>query len=253
MDHGREDDGREDDGRKADVSPQRRRFFRTVTLVPAAAVVVGLPGCGDSKAPGVAPSPHRASAYRPTFFSAAEWTFLVAAMDHLIPSDELGPGAVEAGVPEFLDRHMNTPYAAGDIWYLQGPFVEAPTQFGYQGRLPLRDLLRVGIRSFDDYCRGQFGGKTFAALDRAQQEQLLKGADTGKLKFADLSAKTFFDYLLNEVRAGYFSDPSHGGNRDMAGWKAIGYPGVRADFIDWVGVRDKPYPLPPVDMAGRRG
>ena len=38
----------------------------------------------------------------------------------------------------------------------------------------------------------------------------------------------------------------------MAGWKAIDYPGVRADYLDWVGVRDKRYPLPPVDLAGRR-
>jgi len=55
------------------------------------------------------------------------------------------------------------------------------------------------------------------------------------------------------VRNGYFADPSHGGNKNMGAWKMIGYPGMRADYMDWVTVRDKPYPLPPVDLAGRRG
>ena len=82
--------------------------------------------------------------------------------------------------------------------------------------------------------------------------RLRLAADTGKLQTRDMPAKTFFDYLLNEVKNGYFADPHHGGNRDMAGWKAIAYPGMRADYIDWVTVRDKPYPLPAVDLAGRR-
>ena len=71
-------------------------------------------------------------------------------------------GAVELGVPEFLDRHMQTPYAAGDIWYMQGPFVEAAPEFGYQGRLPLRDILRVGIAAVDAHCEQIFGGNAMA-------------------------------------------------------------------------------------------
>ena len=34
-------------------------------------------------------------------------------------------------------------------------------------------------------------------------------------------------------------------------WKMIGYPGMRASYLDWVGVRDRAYPLPPVDLAGK--
>ena len=29
---------------------------------------------------------------------------------------------------------------------------------------------------------------------------------------------------------GFFADPYYGGNRDMAGWKMIGYPGLPADY-----------------------
>ena len=231
------------------VSPTRRRFFRTITLIPAAAV--GLPACTDHDAKGGTRAA-AATPYQPTFFNAAEMAFVTAACEHIVPTDDLGPGAVEAGVPEFLDRHMKTPYAAGDIWYMAGPYVESSDLFGYQGRLPLRDILRVGIKSFDTHCRENFGGKSFAELDPKQQLQLLQAADGGKLKFADISAKTFFGSLLNEVKAGYFADPHHGGNKDMIGWKAIDYPGARADYADWVGVRDRRYPLPPVDIAGQR-
>ncbi|MBP7339345.1 gluconate 2-dehydrogenase subunit 3 family protein, partial [Niveispirillum sp.] len=191
--------------------------------------------------------------YRPTFFNPAEWAFLTVACDHLIPADEHGPGALEAGVPEFIDRHMRTPFAAGEIWYMQGPFIEAAPEFGYQGRLPLRDLLRAGMVSFDQHCRQHFDGKIFADLTQPQQNDLLKQAEGGKLELEGISSKSFFTFLLNEVRYGYFADPSHGGNRGMGGWKMIGYPGVRADYLDWVGVRDRPYPLPPVNLAGQRG
>jgi gluconate 2-dehydrogenase gamma chain len=191
--------------------------------------------------------------YKPNFFNAAEWAFVTAACDRLIPHDEHGPGAVELGVPEFLDRHMQTPYASGDIWYMQGPFLEAAPEFGYQGRLPLRDILRVGIKGIDAYSASHNAGKKFAELSAAQQDEMLKAAEGGKLKLDDISAKLFFSSFLAEVRNWYFADPKHGGNKGMGSWKMIGYPGMRADYLDWVTVRDKPYPIPPVDLAGRRG
>jgi long-chain acyl-CoA synthetase len=45
-----------------------------------------------------------AEIYRPKYFTAEEWTLLTALVDRLIPADEEGPGALEAGVPEFIDR-----------------------------------------------------------------------------------------------------------------------------------------------------
>lgn len=51
---------------------------------------------------------------------------------------------------------------------------------------------------------------------------------------------------------GYFGDPMYGGNKDMAAWKMIGYPGVRADYLEWVG-EAKPYPYGPVSIYGERG
>ena len=242
-------------------STSRRRFFQGLTLIPIAAA---LPGCGSEAGPGATAAAGSSakmesgggsggSAYVPSFFNAAEWAFVNAACDRLIPADEVGPGAVESGVPEFLDRHMQTPYAAGAIWYMQGPFLEAPGEFGYQGKLPVRDIVRIGIGAIDAHCRRQAGGKVFAELDHAAQEELLKAAESGKLELDEISSKLFFSNFLAEVKNGYFADPKYGANKDMGAWKMIGYPGMRADYADWVTVRDKPYPLGPVDLAGRRG
>jgi gluconate 2-dehydrogenase gamma chain len=229
----------------------RRSLVKGLALVPL--VAAGLPGCserssGTSKS-AVAPGER----YTPAFLNAEEWAFIVAACDRLIPRDEHGPGAVELGVAEFIDRHMQTPYASGDIWYMLGPFIEASAEFGYQGRLAVRDILRVGLGAIDAHCRSHFDGKSFAALEHARQEALLKSAESGHLQLEGISSQLFFAELLAEVRNGYFSDPVHGGNKGMGSWKMIGYPGMRADYTDWVEIRDRPYPLPPVDLAGRRG
>jgi gluconate 2-dehydrogenase gamma chain len=240
------------DGSDPESVLSRRGLLKRLTLLPLAA---GLSACSEhepSKS-GAAASPALAKPYIPTFFNPDEWSFLVAACDRLIPADEHGPGAVELGVPEFMDRHMQTPYASGDIWYLQGPFVEAASEFGYQGRLALRDILRVGMHAVDTHCKANFVGKTFAQLDHSHQEALLRAAEAGTLQLRDIGAQVFFAQLLAETRNGYFADPRYGGNKGMGSWKMIGYPGVRADFTDWVEVRDKPYPLPPVDLSGRRG
>ena len=231
------------------ASPLRRRLFKSLSLIPLSAVA----GCAKEADKPADRSEVASSEYKPTFFGAAEWAFIHAACDRLIPGDDIGPGAVDAGVPEFIDRHMQTPYAAGDIWYMQGPFVEAAPEFGYQGRLPVRDILRVGIKALDAHCQRTLGGKTFSEIGHAQQEALLKAAEAGKLELENISAKEFFNQLLAETRMGYFCDPIHGGNKNMAAWRMIGYPGARADYTDWVEVRDRPYPLPPVDLAGKRG
>ena len=41
----------------------------------------------------------------------------------------------------------------------------------------------------------------------------------------------------------------YGGNKDMAAWTMIAYPGVRADYLEWVGDA-KPYPYGPVSLHG---
>src|ERR1700722_6429935 len=194
-------------------SASRRQLFKSLGLVPIAAV--GLANCAREADKPADLNPVQGD-YKPTFFNAAEWAFIQPACAQLIPAHNIGPSPSQAGVPEFIDRHMQTPYASGDIWYMQGPFIEAAPQFGYQGRLPVRDILRVGIKGIDAHCAKQFSGKCFAQLEHKDQEAVLKSAESGKFRLARLSAKEFFNQLLSETRMGYFCDPKHGGNKNMS-------------------------------------
>ncbi|MFW6068470.1 MAG: gluconate 2-dehydrogenase subunit 3 family protein, partial [Chloroflexota bacterium] len=48
-----------------------------------------------------------------------------------------------------------------------------------------------------------------------------------------LSGETFFHVMRRYTSEGMFSDPVYGGNRDMVGWRLIGYPGAqRAYTVD---------------------
>lgn len=194
-----------------------------------------------------------AAAYSPGYFTAAEWTFINAAVDRLIPADGNGPGGVEAGVPVFLDRQMQLPYGHGAYWYMQGPFhPEVAPTLGYQMRLAPRDLYRAGIAAIDR-ATVQAHGRTFASLDAAARDAVLALADQGKPGADGAVIGAFFALLLRNTREGYFADPMYGGNRDMAAWKMIGFPGARADFTDWIDQPGSVYPYGPVSINGSRG
>jgi gluconate 2-dehydrogenase gamma chain len=236
-------------GAKEVLPAGRRAFFRkSLAIVPISA----LAACD-------APSSHRdatattavAAPYEPRYFHPNEWVFVQAACSRLIPSNDDGPGALEAGVPEYIDRQMDTPYAHGALWYMQGPFMDGVPELGYQRRMAPRDLYRACIAAIDRRCEST-DGRRFAALDDARRDAILHDLEAGRFTAEDLPLQAFFSFLLQNTREGYFCDPIHGGNKGMAAWKMIGFPGARADFMDWVGQHGKAYPFGPVDIAGRR-
>ena len=48
----------------------------------------------------------------------------------------------------------------------------------------------------------------------------------------------------------HFADPIHGGNRDKAGWKMLGFPGAIAVHREHVEkYRDKVFPSDPIGIA----
>lgn len=226
-------------------SRSRRDFIRrSLAAVPA----LGLLG-------GAAIAPERASAaapqaYAPRYFDADEWAFVQAAVDRLIPADDTGPGALELGVAEFIDRQMDDAYGRGELWYMQGPFApDAPATLGYQLRFAPRELYRAGIRATDQWCRRQHG-KDFAALAPEVRDQVLGQLEQGAASLDGVPAKAFFAQLLQNTKEGYFADPMYGGNKGMGSWKMIGFPGARADFADWIEQPGKAYPLGPVSIRG---
>jgi gluconate 2-dehydrogenase gamma chain len=204
--------------------------------------------------PGSADSPPGASGADYQYFKPAELAFISAAVARLIPHDEVGPGAVDAGVPFFIDRQLAGPYGRGDHFYLGGPWPKGTPQQGYQSRFTPAQLYRAAIEAVDKYVASAFGGSSFANLQPRDQDTVLMGLESGSIALdGGVEAKTFFDMLLQNTKEGYFSDPIYGGNKDMSAWKMIGFPGAHYDYLDWVERYGERVPYPPVSFMGRPG
>jgi gluconate 2-dehydrogenase gamma chain len=204
--------------------------------------------------PGSADSPPGATGSDYKYFKPAELAFIEAAVGRLIPDDEVGPGAVQAGVPFFIDRQLLGPYGRGEHFYLGGPWPKGTPQQGYQSRFSPAQLYRAAIEAIDKYVAAQFTGLSFAKLKPQDQDTLLKGLESDQIALdGGVDAKMFFDMLLQNTKEGYFSDPIYGGNKDMGAWKMIGFPGAHYDYLDWVDRHGERVPYPPVSFKGRRG
>jgi gluconate 2-dehydrogenase gamma chain len=203
---------------------------------------------------GAADSPPGVSGSGYVYFTPVEATFIEAAVARLIPNDEVGPGAVEANVPFFLDRQLAGPFGRGDHYYLGGPWPKGTPQQGYQSRFNPAQLYRAAIAAMDQYVSANLGVPTFAKLSSEDQDKFLKKLESGDVKLdGGVDGKSFFAMLLQNTREGYFSDPIYGGNKDMAAWKMIGFPGAHYDYKEWVTRHGERVPFPPVGFKGRPG
>ena len=159
---------------------------------------------------------------------------------------------VRFDVPTFLDRQMMSEYGRAERWYMLGPWRTGTSSQGYQSRLTPAQLYRAAIKAIDDHLK-QVSGKPFAQLPPDQQDKVLGDLENDKLELANVSGKAFFELLLQNTIEGFFCDPIHGGNRDMVGWKLIGFPGARYDYRSYVDKHNQKLNLPPVSIQGRPG
>ncbi|TFW10362.1 gluconate 2-dehydrogenase subunit 3 family protein [Oxalobacteraceae bacterium OM1] len=188
-----------------------------------------------------------------SYLTSAEIAFVDAALDRLIPSDKLGPGARESGGTWFIDQQLAGPFGRGDRWYMQGPWREGTDEQGYQLKYTPAQLYRAAIRGIDDYCRANHGGKAFAGLPADVQDKVLQGLEGGKIALRDASGKDFFKMLLQNAQESFLADPIYGGNQHFTGWKLIGFPGPRYNYVNDIEQHGKRYTLPTVGLSGRDG
>ena len=132
-------------------------------------------------------------AYR--FFSPHQARAIAAAAERIFPADELGPGATEIGVVDYVDAAV-----AGD-----------PAGLG--------DLYRRGVERLYAEARTR-AGVAFADAPAELQDVVL----------TELEGTPFFETLLQHTREGLFADPVHGGNRGMLGWRLLGHPGAQRGY-----------------------
>ena len=175
------------------------------------------------------------------FFNPHQRATIEAAMARIIPSDDM-PGAREAGAVDFVDRYLSGVgyiYAKPDgsgFETLEGKRAEA-----WRRRIAiLRQTYQSGIEALDALANKLFGAN-FVALNEQQQDDSLTALERAGSQAASAGGAPgegpalqqtlteteleFFPLLVMHARQGFYADPIYGGNKDRAGWRAIGFPG----------------------------
>jgi gluconate 2-dehydrogenase gamma chain len=231
----------------ADETIPRRDFLKGA-MVGTAALATGGPVAAQTAGPANA-AQASPDAEPLLTLTATEHAFMVAAVDTIIPADELSPSGSACGVATFIDRQLAGAYGMGARLYRQGPFPKAKPELGYQLSLNPREFFRAGIESANAWTRKTYG-KDFDRLSETDREAALKAMEADKAPFPGFSSRMFFDALLQITMEGFFSDPIYGGNRDMAGWKMVGYPGLPATYREEIKTYfGKKYDKPPHSIA----
>ncbi len=208
-------------GRRPAIS--RRDLLRTAGAAGAAALVPGAVAAVGEEAPETAPtaadgegprhvdgsSPSDTaplSSYPLTNLTAREAEILSAMIDRLIPSDELGPGALDAGVIRYIDRSLS------------------------EAESDAADSYRAGLAALDTYSRYTRGGP-FIDLSTVDQDSVLIDVQIGAATGAGVGfvggSGSFFNMVKSHTWQGMFGDPQYGGNVNFVGWDLLDYPGVR--------------------------
>ncbi|MGA1995971.1 MAG: gluconate 2-dehydrogenase subunit 3 family protein [Bryobacteraceae bacterium] len=124
------------------------------------------------------------------FFTAGEAQTVEAICEQIIPADR-DAGARQSGVVDYIDIQLTRHFKRH------------------------RKTYRQGIAAVDRASRAKFG-KRFADLAAEQQSEALIEVEE--------NSREFFDLVLAHTRQGFYGDPRHGGNRNMASWKMVGLP-----------------------------
>ncbi|WP_433630724.1 gluconate 2-dehydrogenase subunit 3 family protein [Halomicrococcus sp. NG-SE-24] len=152
-----------------------------------------------------------------------------AMASRIVPSDEYGPGAVEAGVLYFIDHQLDSEWGAGDKWYMEPPFVNRyegaiPNQ-GWQSNLVPREVYRFAVEWIEEYTSEEYDS-SFIELSAEQQDEVLLAVQENEVDtFQSIKPQEFFTLFRRNVLEGMYCDPMYEGNREMVGWKLKRFPG----------------------------
>ena len=217
-----------DEAREPSQHIARRNFLKGATVAGGA---LGASIAG-AQTPTAQPAAQQATKPAPDAYltlTATEAAFLSAAYDTLIPRDQFSPSGTECGLVVFWDRQLAGAYGNGARLYRSGPFVPGKMEQGYQLPLTPREYFAAGIKAANAWTR-KTQGKDFDRLTPAERDAALNTMNAGQAQFDGMNAKMFFEALYASAMEGFFSDPLHGGNRNKASWKMIGYPGLPATY-----------------------
>jgi len=232
-------------------NPARRRLFQAAgatgvaAAIPLAKVAEAANAKSGARASRETVTPQGRNPY--LFLNRAEAAFIEAACARLIPGDESGPGAIEAGVPQFIDRQLAGAWGAGERLYRAGPWSAGTSSQGYQLPFTPAELFRNALRAVNtELARRE---TPFAKMAPKDQDAYLDSLQKGKEDLGGVPANVFFETLLETTLEGYFSDPVYGGNRGMVAWKTLGFPGAYANYYALVDQHNLAFAREPISLA----
>lgn len=163
------------------------------------------------------------------FTNDLEFSIVSSAAERIFPKDSSGPGAIELAVPYFIDNQLAGAWGYNAREYMEGPFaVGAPTQ-GPQSPLNRREMFKQGIYALNDAAQKSHK-QDFPNLSAAQQDEILKQCEAGRLPTQGFTSDAFFTELLGAVLGGLYADPLYNGNNNMNGWRLKDYPGAQMSY-----------------------
>lgn len=241
----------------ADDTIPRRKFLWGAGLAGTvvatgftSADAAGTPAPAAAAAAGSTPAPAMPPQAEPLLIlNETEHAFVVAAVDTIIPADELSPSGSDCGCAVYIDRQLASAYGGGAKMYRAGPYLKGKPEQGYQLPLTPAEFFAAGIAAANDWSRKTYG-HTFDRLAPDQRVEALKAMQEGKAEFANFNARAFFARLLSLTMEGFFCDPIYGGNRNKVSWRMLGFPGLPATYANVIDeYRDKRFVAEPQSIA----
>jgi gluconate 2-dehydrogenase gamma chain len=227
-------------------APLARRDF---LLGAGTAVAAGLAPAATSEAQQPPPAASANEQQTLLTLTATEAAFFSAVADTMIPADALTPSGSDCGVVTFIDRQLAGAWGGGAKMYRSGPFRKGKPEQGYQLPLTPREFFAAGIVDTNAWSRKVYG-REFDRLGVKERETALMELEAGKAALNDFDGKQFFEALLKVTMEGFFADPIYGGNRNKAGWRMVGYPGLPAVYSTLIDeYRNKRYVAEPQSIA----
>jgi len=160
-----------------DNNPIARRNF---LLGASTAVAAGLaPTAGAQAQQPTAPAAAAAAGSEPATYltlTQAEAAFFAAAVDTMIPADELTPSGSDCGIVTFIDRQLASAWGGGAKMYRNGPFRKAKPEYGYQLPLTPRQFFAAGVVATNAWTHKVYG-KDFDRLAANEREDALKALE----------------------------------------------------------------------------
>jgi hypothetical protein len=149
--------------------------------------------------------------------------------------ERLVPGTAAAGVADYVDGLLGAFTVDPPLIWAGGPFSgRHGGGDGFSRFLPLGRMEELAWRTRIEGSRGmperEWNGPVVGLQERYLEGLTALGADFASVAPEDqdarLDAVPEFAALLHEHACeGMYGDPVYGGNRDGAGWRAIGFPG----------------------------